>query len=102
MKKTILSAFVVLACTGCATATSPIIGLITVTKWDGNISNPEVKSVKTGKACANSVLALVAFGDASIEAAKKNGGITKVASVDHSTVNAGYFYGEYCTIVTGE
>ncbi|MER2490819.1 TRL-like family protein [Catenovulum sediminis] len=100
MKKLILSAFVALACSGCAT--SPINGAITVTKWDGNVSNPEVNSVKSGEACANSVLGLAAFGDASIEKAKKNGGVTKVSSVDHSTINILYFYGQYCTIVTGE
>jgi hypothetical protein len=43
----------------------------------------------------------VATGDASIQAAKVAGGITKVASVDHSAKNIVGVFGEWCTIVRG-
>ena len=86
--------------TGCST--SPVSGAVNVAKWDGAISNPGISNKKTSKACAQSVLGLVAYGDASIETAKATGGITKVATVDHETFNVFYFYGQYCTVVTGE
>ena len=81
---------------------SPVTGAVNVAKWDGAVSNPEVNVEKSGEACAHSVLGLVAFGDASLETAKKNAGITKVATVDHRTLNVLYFYGGYCTVVYGE
>jgi len=100
MKKLILVSAMALSSVGCAYA--PVNAAFTSAKWDGGVSNPEVATTKTGEACANSILGLIATGDASIEAAKKEGGITKVATVDHSTTNVLYFYGQYCTIVTGE
>lgn len=56
---------------------------------------------KTGQACATSILALIATGDASIAAAKANGGINTVSSVDWSVSNILGIYGEYCTVVHG-
>ncbi len=55
---------------------------------------------KVGRACATNVLGLIVQGDMSVEAAKKNGKITHVASVDKEV--KGYaVYAEVCTIVTG-
>jgi TRL-like protein family len=59
-------------------------------------------STKTGEATCVSVLAVVATGDCSIEAAKKNGGITKVNSVDWEVKNVLGIYGTYKVIVSGE
>lgn len=57
---------------------------------------------KVGQACAHNILGIAAFGDASIAAAKMNGGIDTVVSVDEEILNIlGIIYGEYCTIVTG-
>ncbi len=56
---------------------------------------------KAGKACSTTVFGLIAFGDASIERARKNGGVIKVSSVDHTSNNI-IGYGWFCTIVTGE
>lgn len=55
---------------------------------------------KVGEACANTFLALFATGDASIETAKRNGGITEVTTVDHRSRNI-IGFGSFCTIVTG-
>lgn len=57
--------------------------------------------MKTGMACSTSVLMLVAKGDNSIAAAKANGGIKQVTSVDMSVKNVLGVYGKYCTIVHG-
>ncbi len=101
MKKLLLALLASVALlSGCST--SPVSGAVNVAKWDGAISNPGINSTKTSKACAQSVLGLVAFGDASIETAKRSGGITKVATVDHETFNIFYFFGQYCTVVYGE
>jgi hypothetical protein len=67
----------------------------------GNIATDESATTKEGKACGTSVLGWVAQGDASIAAAKANGGITKVSSVDHYAKSILNIFGEWCTIVKG-
>ena len=67
----------------------------------GNIATAESDTSKEGKACGTSILGAVAQGDASIVAAKANGGITKVTSVDHYAKSILGIYGEWCTIVKG-
>ncbi len=57
---------------------------------------------KRGEACASGVLGLVAWGDASVDAAKKQGGITDVHTVEHARSNILIFYYKGCTVVTGE
>jgi hypothetical protein len=56
---------------------------------------------KTGEACINSVLGIVATGDGSIEAAKKAGGITQIAHIDHEQFSVLGVYATSCTIVHG-
>jgi len=63
-------------------------------------SNPQ--ATKVGVSECTSILALVAMGDASIDAAAKNGGITKIHSVDWEAKNILGIYGTYRTIVRGE
>jgi hypothetical protein len=65
-------------------------------------NNDDVKPIRTGKACVHSVLQLVSAGDGGIDAAKREGNITKVASVDYDFMNILGIYGEYCTVVKGE
>ena len=58
---------------------------------------------KTGMACATGILALVAWGDASLDAAKKAGGIAEVHSVEFKPTAV--FLGSYyraCTVVHGK
>ena len=86
---------------GCISVSTPAIGLLmTEVTWDG-MSTGTVGS-KEGKACAQSVLGLVARGDASIKAAASAGGITKISSIDHYTKSMLGIIGEYCTIVRGQ
>jgi hypothetical protein len=68
----------------------------------GAVANNNVKPIKTGKSCVISVLQLVSAGDGGIDAAKRDGNITKVASVDYDFMNVLGVYGQYCTIVRGE
>ena len=55
---------------------------------------------KRGESCASTFLALFATGDASIESAKRAGGIREVATVDHHSTNF-LGFGKFCTIVYG-
>jgi hypothetical protein len=57
---------------------------------------------KEGVAECKSILALVATGDCSIEAAKKNGGITKVTNVDWEAESVLGIIGNYKLRVYGE
>jgi hypothetical protein len=63
--------------------------------------NNGVSASKTGQACQESFLNVIATGDSSIEKAKQNGGITKVATINLEKKNT-FFYGKTCTVVTGE
>ena len=58
-------------------------------------------AMRSGRACANVILALIAWGDASIESAKRNGGISEVTTVDHESTNFVGF-GSFCTVVYGQ
>jgi hypothetical protein len=65
--------------------------------------DPSAKATKTGVSSSSAILGLFANGDASVEAAMQNGGITRVHHVDHE-VNA-FLLGLYLenkTIVHGE
>ena len=58
---------------------------------------------RQGKACASGVLGLAAWGDMSLDAAKKAGGITRVDTLDFSSQRILFgVYVKNCTIITGE
>ncbi len=54
--------------------------------------------------CNHSVLYLVSWGDSSIEKAKSEGKITKVAFVDYLQLGVfgGYLYHRFCSLVKGQ
>ena len=64
-----------------------------------------VAAVKKGRACAWNFLALFAAGDMRVSTAMKDGGITRVASVDYESTELVPRYlgiSRYCTVVRGE
>lgn len=63
-------------------------------------SNPIGKKVGTAK--ANIICGLYFGGDYSVQTAAKNGGITKVSTVDVKYVNVLYIFQSRKTVVTGE
>ena len=87
---------------GCATGYSHVsTGLIT------NVKGPIVATShsgtsKTGTACASTIIGLINSGDASIAAAKSNGGISQVSTADFHTQGFYPFFGKTCTIVKGD
>jgi len=94
----------VVGLSGCMIVDSPIKGMMGTEVIWGDIATGETadsRSLKEGKACAESILGLLARGDASVRAAKQNGNIKEVISVDHSARNFLNIVGEWCTIVRG-
>lgn len=94
--------FTVSLLAGCAQPTrQPLTGFIySDTKANESVTT-NAAAPKTGQACMQSILG-VTTGDASMEAAKKAGGITQVAYVDNSSSQAVFgVWAQYCLIVHG-
>jgi len=86
--------------TGCISVFTPAIGVLySEVHFAGDAEGPV--GTKEGKACAQSILGLVATGDASIKTAAAAGGIKNVTAVDHYARNIVGILGEFCTIVRG-
>ncbi len=100
LKQFALLAVVAVALSGCAIVQSPAVGLIYTEVQYGDTATTAT-GTRTGKACATSILGWVATGDASVTAAKANGGVTTVAVVDHTARSILGIFGEWCTVVKG-
>jgi len=87
--------------TGCATS-YPIGGLYTELKLPVAVTGNSGNSPKVGTAECKSILGLIATGDASVETAMRNGGITKIHHVDWEVENILGIIGEYKVTVYGE
>jgi len=57
---------------------------------------------KRGKGSSVTILGLIAFGDASVAAAARNGNITRVDHIGYSFTNVLCIYANYTIIVYGE
>jgi hypothetical protein len=81
---------------------TPVMGVLgSRVRWGEFAQGDDKAGQKEGKACMETILGLVSRGDASVRAAKINGGITEVSVVDHSARNFLNIVGEYCTVVRG-
>ena len=88
---------------GCATTSSTSAGWALITSAvDPVTATAAPGTSKTGEACVHNVLGLVAFGDASVEKAKKSADIKVVSSVDRDVFRLLGFYGKSCTLVKGD
>ncbi len=58
-------------------------------------------ATKSGQASTTSIMGIVAWGDASIEAAARQGGIQTIESADYQYTNVLGIYQQYTTIVHG-
>jgi len=85
---------------GCATSV-PVGGILTEIQLPVAVTSNGGAS-KVGIAQCKSYLALIAQGDCSLEAAKKNGNITQVSHVDWKAKNILGVIGEYELTVYGE
>ena len=107
-----------LTCSGCApfyrSPVKPPPGIYPAHGYNNTSAPVDVRfgptriGSKEGRAEAHSVLALpllgplVAWGDASVQEAARDGRITRVDQIDCQVYNILGFYSEYVTIVHGE
>ena len=91
----------VLMTVGCSTP-YPFGTLYTGVDLPVAVGNSELQWSRKGTASCYSILGLIANGDASINNACKNGGITKVSWVTYSVKNILGAYGVYTTTVYGD
>lgn len=94
-----------MVCSGCAIVASPLPGSIYTSvaypSYYQGVDNGG-PGMKKGEAMASSILGIVATGDASIAAAVRNGGITKIHTADTKATSVLGIYASYTTMVTGE
>ena len=92
-----------LVLSGCAVVASPLNGSIytsvTYPSLGGSTAGP---GMKRGESSASSILGIVATGDAGVEAAARNGNITKIHTADTHASSVLGIYATYTTVVTGE
>ncbi len=87
---------------GCAAARSPVTGFLYSDVKANDSVTANTAATKVGRATATSILGWVATGDCSLDAAKKQGGITKVAHVDYESTSIIGIYATTTTVVYGE
>jgi len=100
MKSLLLSASAALFLSGCATV-FPVGGIYTEVNLPVVATSATGRAAKSGTAECKSILTLVAIGDCSIEAAKRQGGITEVQHVDWHAENILGIIGKYKVVVYG-
>ena len=103
MKKLLIVSGVLLLTSACAApmASSGPGGIFTEVT-EGVQANNGVAINKSGEACAQNILGIVSTGDSTIDTAKKNAGITKVATIDRSFWSILSVYAKACTKVAGQ
>ena len=99
-----VAAFILIGCGGFGYPTG---SLYTGTQVPSGInrnetSGPGKTGDKKGESCATGILNLAAFGDASLDAAKKAGGITELHSIEFHQTNILGIYTQGCTEVHGK
>ncbi len=103
MKKMILPLLLAAVCAGLLGCATPVpMGMAYTDLKLPVLATDNGPAAKTGTATCNSYFGLVAIGDASIDAAKKNGGLTKVTHVDWQANNILGIIGTYTVTVYGE
>ena len=106
MKKLSLFISILFLLSSCGGRTkSGVTGGLFFSSWKDTISasvDNNVTVSNKGEACAINILGIFAFGDSSVETAKLNGGLKKIAFTDTSYKNILGIYQKGCTIVNGE
>ena len=107
MKKTILCMMIglisLVLLTGCAMVASPVNGGLVTSLTAPITATASTSSYnKVGSSSCTSILGWFASGDCSIDAAAKNGNITKIHHVDYSASSVLGIYSKFETHVYGE
>ena len=93
------------ALSGCASTQSPVGNGLIFTSVKAPVTATSLASTpntKTGRSSCVNLMGVVAIGDASIEAASKEAGITRVQHVDHESFSVLGLFGKYTCVVYGD
>lgn len=105
MKKVLvpLCAVAALMLAGCGTVPTGTVAapIMLDVKDSGPVYDASVRDTKVGRATVTGII-LVSFGDGSIAAAMRDGGITKVNRVEYEYQTILYMYTKKTTVVYGE
>lgn len=102
MKKIFALAFVTMMFMSCSVVKSPVAGMLFTDIKDGMAVTANAGSSKVGTAEVKAYLGIIATGDASIQTAAKNAGITRIHHVDYQSKSYVGIYSVYTVIVYGE
>lgn len=86
----------------CASSVAPVTGFIYSDVTAPHMATSNNVGTKVGTASAKSILGWVGMGDASINAAAQNAGITKISHVDYHSTNILGIIATYEVMVYGE
>ncbi len=90
-----------LGLTACATNV-PVGSIITNVTLPFEVTSNDGTASKVGESTCKSILAIISSGDCSIDAAKKNGGITKVHHADWHAKSILGIFSDYKLTVYGD
>jgi hypothetical protein len=91
-----------LAASGCAYAQTPVTGYVFNNVKYGGLVTPTATVTKSGSAHAESYVGIFGLGDASVETAAKNAGITRIHHVDYECWSILGCYAKFTTTVYGD
>lgn len=97
----LVSSITFAAIAGCANVRGPVPASLSIYSSPKDVGE-YIETTKRGEACLTNLLGLVATGDASIDAAKKAGNITRIASVESTQARVLGYYARFCTVVIGD
>lgn len=99
MKKAFLFISTAFLLSSCAAVKSPVTGYVyQETQSPVSVTSNPLGS-KKGEATATSVLGWFAFGDASVQKAAKDGGITKISHIDQKSTSVLGLFAKYTITV---
>ena len=87
---------------GCAMVVAPVTGGLYTDLKAPVTATSNTGSTKVGTGECTSILGMLALGDCSIDAAMKNGSITKIHHVDYDAMSFFWIYAKYTIKVYGE
>lgn len=107
MRKTIIGALLLSAlafssCAYIAPSGNPVSGVLYTGVTDSKIATSNEVGTKVGTSKAFNILGLVSVGEAGIQDAAKDGGITKISHVDTKTTGVLGLFTVTKTIIYGE
>ncbi|SHI39301.1 TRL-like protein family protein [Mesonia phycicola] len=102
VKNLMFAAGATLLLSSCASVKSPLTGVLYSDVKAPLTATSNSNSSKVGSAEATSILGAVATGDASIDAAAKSAGITKIHHVDEQSTSFLGIFAKYKVFVYGE